>query len=154
MASSYSVCRRNQGSPYGPAGNLPQVFLCLPAGQTHHTLSTRGRGRETEGFSAPEMPPWGSSSEHRRAAAAATGGEPWPEGPPTDPFQQVTMAPQRRSASAGSQGNRMEKDIQQEGRAQLLGEKKHRMFISESPHQWVCEAESAFSLSWENLLLL
>ena len=79
LASSYSVCRRNQGSPYGPAGSLPQVFLCLPAGQTGHTLSTRGRGRETEGFSAPEMPPWGSSSEHRKEAAAA-GGEPWPEG--------------------------------------------------------------------------
>ena len=79
LASSYSVCRRNQGSPYGPAGSLPQVFLCLPAGQTGYTLSTRGRGRETEGFSAPEMPPWGSSSEHRKEAAAA-GGEPWPEG--------------------------------------------------------------------------
>ena len=58
--------------------------------------------------------------------------EPWPEGPPTNPFQQVTGAPQRRSASAGSQGNRMEKDIQQEGSTQVLGEKKHRMLMSES----------------------
>ena len=58
--------------------------------------------------------------------------EPWPEGPPTDPFQQVTGVPQRRSASAGSQGNRMEKDIQQEGSTQVLGEKKHRMLMSES----------------------
>ena len=47
--------------------------------------------------------------------------EPWPEGPPTDPFQQVTVAPQRRSAGAGSQGNRMEKEYTAVGQRAAFG---------------------------------
>lgn len=47
--------------------------------------------------------------------------EPWPEGPPTDPFQQVTVAPQRQSAGAGSQGNRMEKEYTAVGQRAAFG---------------------------------
>ena len=63
--------RKEPGSPHGPAGSLEWVFCVLLLSPTE---SQSGRGGETEGLSALEMPPEaGPCSSHPGAALQSTG---------------------------------------------------------------------------------